>query len=236
MSAKNTNGHITYKQYRLADLFIFMLIMVVCEIINLLAIKKWFPDMLFSISLMFTVSLIVLVRWNFLSAVFPIVDAVIFCWLNGAGTASYVIYIVGNLFILLTWFIFKLIPKEKLFSKWYLTLIYPIAAFILVCLGRAAVAACFGESFGETLVITLGNESLNIVFAILALLVLRKFDGMLEDQKHYLLRVAKEKEEVKAPEQYWDGYSELDDDELETLSGKKHKSISLEDEYPPDSR
>jgi hypothetical protein len=186
---------------------------------------------------MFTVSLIVLVRWNFLSAVFPIVDAIIFCWLNGAEAYVYAVYIIGNLFILLTWFIFKLIPKKKLFSKWYLTLIYPIVAFITVCLGRSAVAACFGASFVSTLLSSLGTESLNIVFATITLLILRKFDGMLEDQKSYLFRVAKEQEAKKPAEQFWDGYSELDDDELQNLSAKKKgKSISLEDEYPPDSR
>jgi hypothetical protein len=233
---KNTDGRISFKQYRLTDLFLFAVIMTVCEIINILAIKKWFPDMLFSISLMFTVSLIVLVRWNFWSAIFPVLDAVLYCWLNDAAATTYAVYIIGNAFVLLAWFIFKLIPKEKLFSKWYLTIIYPIIGFVVVCLGRSVVAACFGISFSATLVSTLGTECLNAVFALLAILILRKFDGMMEDQKHYLLRVAEEKQ-VKSQEEYWDGYSELDDDDLEKISSKKkHKSISIEDEYPPDSR
>lgn len=251
MKKSNINGVVSYNQYKLVDILLFMVIMAALEAVNVFAVKKWFAGqvMLFSISLMFTVSLIVLVRWNFFAALFTVAHGLIYCGLlNIFGEVSfetYVIYSVGNSFLLLTWFLFKLIPKEKLFSKWYLTLIYPVVAFILVALGRTVVAVCFGYGFVDSLSGYVMPESLNIAFAAIALLILRRFNGMLEDQKTYLKRVAREKEEAKTPqEEVWAGYTELDEEELKKLHGSPVKKeeddagdgIDLRDEYPPDSR
>lgn len=247
MKKFNINGVVSYNQYKLVDILLFMVIMTALEAVNVFAIKRWFPGMLFAVSLMFTVSLMVLVRWNFLAAIFTVSHGVVYCAFlsvfQTVGYEEYIIYAVGNSFLLLSWFIFKIIPKEKLFSKWYLTLIYPLVAFVLVLLGRTLVATCFGVGFVEALGSYFFTESLNIVFAIIALLILRRFDGMLEDQKTYLKRVAREKEEAKTPkEEVWAGYTELDEDELKRLHDlpvpKKEEGdgIDLRDEYPPESR
>lgn len=265
MKKFNINGVVSYNQYKLFDIMLFMVIMAALEAVNVFAIKKWFPDMTFAVSLMFTVSLIVLVRWNFLAAIFPVLHGVLYCAFLSAfqtvGVEEYITYAAGNSFILLSWFLFKLLPKEKLFSKWYYTIIYPVAGFVFVILGRSAVAACFGSNFVAYLGNTVFTESLNAAFALIALLILRRADGMLEDQKVYLKRVARERDEVKKPkDEVWAGYTELDGNELLALYGKqpmdadgagkeedkrdgKEKKvkeegdgISMRDEYPPDSR
>ncbi|MDE7167448.1 MAG: hypothetical protein K2O28_01205 [Clostridia bacterium] len=246
MKKSNITGVVSYNQYKLVDILLFMVIMAALEAVNVFAIKKWFPDMLFAVSLMFTVSLIVLVRWNFLAAIFPVLHGVLYCAFlsvfQTVGYEEYIIYSVGNSFLLLSWFLFKLIPKEKLFSKWYLTLIYPAVAFVLVLFGRTFAAMCFGTGFVEAIGSYFFTESLNIVFAIIALLILRRVDGMLEDQKTYLKRVARQKEEAKTPkDEVWAGYTELDEEELKKLhdySGKEEEGdgIDLRDEYPPESR
>ena len=246
MKKLNINGVISYNQYKLVDIMLFMVIMAALEAVNVFAIKKWFPDMMFSVSLMFTVSLIVLVRWNWLAAIFPVLHGVLYCAFlsvfQTVGYQEYIIYAVGNSFLLFSWFLFKLIPKQKLFSKWYLTLIYPVVAFALVLLGRTLTAMCFGTSFTDALGSHFFTESLNIVFAIIALLILRRLEGMLEDQKTYLKRVAREKDEAKTPkDEVWAGYTELDENELKKLHDysseeEKGDGIDLRDEYPPDSR
>lgn len=241
MKKSNTNGKISYNQYKLVDIFLFLVIMCVFETVNVFAIKQWFTDMLFSVSLMMTISLIVFVRWNLLGAIFPIVNGILYSALLGAPAETYVIYAVGNAFIIPVWFLFKFIPKEKLFSKWYLTLIYPAVAFVLLVLGRAAVAACFGYNFVEYLGTYVFAESLNGAFAIIVLLVLRKIGGMLEDQKTYLKRVAIEQAPHAPKEEIWAGYTELDGEELKKLRDydeeeEKGDGISMYDEYPPDSR
>ncbi|MDE7083383.1 MAG: hypothetical protein K2O89_06760 [Clostridia bacterium] len=243
MKKLNINGVVSYNQYKLVDILLFIVIMTALEALNVYAIQKLFPDMLFAVSLMFTVSLIVLVRWNWLAAIFPVLHGILYSAFMGAQIETYVVYAVGNAFILLSWFIFKVIPKEKLFSKWYLVIIYPIIAFVLVIFGRSAVAACFGNEFIPYLGNTFFTESLNIVFAIIALLILSRLEGLLEDQKTYLKRVAREREEAKTPkEEAWAGYTELDEDELRRLHDlpviekEEGDGIDMRDEYPPESR
>lgn len=246
MKISNINGKISYKQYKLLDIFLFLVLTCVFETVNVFAVKRWFPDMFFSVSLTLTISLIVLVRWNLISAIFPVVGGALYCLLmqllatdKAVDYSTYIIYIVGNSFVLFSWFLFKFLPKEKLFSKWYLTLIYPLAGFILVVLGRTLAALCFHpDKFAEFFGSFVFAESLNAAFAVIALLILRRFDGMLEDQKSYLKRVAQEIEEAKKPkEEAWRGYTELDEEELKNLhSSGEGDGISMYDEYPPDSR
>ncbi len=246
MKKLNINGVVSYNQYKLVDILLFMVIMAALEAVNVFAIKRWFPDMLFAVSLMFTVSLIVLVRWNFLAAIFPVLHGILYCSFlsvfESVGYEEFIIYAVGNSFLLLSWFLFKLIPKQKLFSKWYLTLIYPAVAFVLVLLGRTLLATCFGAGFAEALGSHFFTESINIVFAVMALLILRRCDGMLEDQKEYLKRVARDREEAKTPkDEVWAGYTELDEEELKKLHDydkdeEEGDGIDMRDEYPPESR
>lgn len=248
MRKNDISGVISYNNFKFVDLFLFMVIMAVLEAVNVFAVKQWFDKMYFSVSLMFTVSLIVFVRWNLWGAIFPVTHGVLYCAFlcafGGVDPSSFVIYSIGNAFIIPVWFIFKIIPKEKLFSKWYLTLIYPAAAFVLVLLGRSAVAACFGNNFLQALGETLFTESLNITFAVVALLILRRVNGMLVDQKKYLISIARERDDARIPQDdVWRGYTELDEEELKKLHGgsgeeKKQEGdgISMWDEYPPDSR
>lgn len=219
MSKKITEKRISYGQYKLADVMLFLLIMCVCEAVNIFASKYWFPDMLFTISVMLLVSLIMLIRWSWLGVIFPVADAVLYCWMNGASANQYAIYILGNAFICLTWFLFKLIPKDKLVAGWYFTILYALIGYLLLVLGRATVAVCFGLNFLDVFISMLGAEALNLAFAITGLLILRRFNGMLADQKQYLTKVTTERDTIKFAEEYhWNGYTELNDEDLRALA------------------
>lgn len=218
MSNKVTNGRISYGQYKLADVMLFLLIMCVCEVINVFAVRQWFSGMLFSISVMSLVTLIVLIRWNWLGVLFPVADGLIYCWMNGAEGWQFATYAIGNAFICLVWLAFLVIPKEKITSSWILTILYAAVGFILYVLGRALIALFFGKNFGEIFVGMLTAEALNLAFAVLGLLILRKLDGMLVDQKKYLFKVQKERDTIKRAEEYrWNGYTELNEDDLRQL-------------------
>ena len=219
MSKKNSNGRISFGQYRLADLFLFLLIMVVCEVINIFAVRQWFKGQLFTISVMLLVTLIVLIRWNWWGVLFPIIDGAVYCWMCGASGAQFGIYILGNAFVSLIALLFLAVPKEKITNHWYTTIGYAALGYVLLVLGRTLVGLCFGWNFVDTLLGTLAGESLNLVFAIVGLLILRKLNGMLADQKKYLFKVTKERDTVKTAEQeLWDGYTELSDDDLKALA------------------
>ncbi len=219
MSKKSTDGKLSYGQYKLADIMLFLLIMCVCEIVNVLAIRKWFPGMTFTVSVMLLVSLVVVIRWNWIGMIFPIADGAIYCWLLGATGKQFGVYLIGNAFVALVWLLFLVIPKEKITGSWLLTILYAVLGYLLLVLGRAVAGAIFGFGFGATFVGTLGGELLNFCFALAGLLILRKLDGMLADQKQYLIKAEKEREKLKpAEEERWDGYTELNDEDLQALA------------------
>ncbi len=220
MSKNNANSRISYNQYKLADLFIFLIIMCGCEMINVLAIRKWFPDMLFTISVMLLVTLTVMIRWNWLGVLFPVIDAVLFCWMNGAEAWQFGQYILGNAFVALTGLLFLVVPKEKLTGRWYWTALYALCGFVMLLLGRSVFGAIFGQSFVLSLKAAVMGESLNFAFALIGLLVLRRVGDMLCDQKKYLFRVTKKRDTVKRVEEdfRWEGYTELSDEDLQALS------------------
>lgn len=230
MRNKITDGRISYGQYKLADIMLFLLITCVCEAINVFAVQRWFQGMLFSVSVMLLVTLVVLVRWNWVGVIFPIADGLIYCWMNGATAAQFVIYPIGNAFVAVVGLLFLAVPKEKITSRWFFVVLYAIAGFVLLVLGRTIVSACFGQDFGKTLVAMLTSESLNLVFAVVGLLILRLPEGMLTDQKKYLFKLAKERDTVKHAEEYhWDGYTELNEDDLRALASMDEydKAISF---------
>lgn len=218
MSKKNTNNRISYGQYKAADLVMFLIIMCLCETINVLAVKQWFSSPMFSVSVMLLVSLVVIIRWGLIGVLFPMADGLLYCVLLGATSEQYIIYIIGNAFVTLVWVVLKIFSKEKITGNWLLTLLYAVSGYVFLALGRAIVGLCVGEGFVYTLTETLGGELLNLVFAVAGLLLLRKIDTMLVDQKKYLIKVTEERDTIKPVEgEYWDGYTELNTEDLERL-------------------
>lgn len=218
-SKNGTNGRISYNQYKLADIMMFLLIMCVCELVNILAIRSWFTGMTFSVSVMLLVSLVVIIRWNWLGVLFPVIDGVLYCLMMGAEGWQYAVYVIGNAFVALTAVDFLFIPKEKIVGRWWATALYALVAYVLLVFGRSVVAVCFGKSFVGTILATAAAESLNLTFALIGLLVLRRVEGMLADQKKYLFKVTKERDTIKHAEEYhWDGYTELNEEDLQALA------------------
>ncbi len=218
MSNKSTNKQISYAQYRTADLLVFLLIMCVCEAINVFAISRWFQGMTFAISVMLLVSLIIFIRWGWWGAIFPVADGLLYCWMNGASAEQYIIYCIGNAFLVLIPLIFLAVPKEKWTSSWFMTLLYCIAGYVILVAGRVIVCLCFGYNFVYSLTENLTFEALNVAFAFLGMLILRMINGMLVDQKTYLTNVY-QGNKVKHTEEYrWEGYTELDDEALKELA------------------
>lgn len=179
---------ITLSEYRSGDITIFTVLMVIAEF---LAIKgvAWFSE-IYAISLFLPISLIVMKRWKIWAAVPMIASAITVCAVNKAAFNVYVIHIVGNTLVLLSMIWFK-IAKNNLKEGHYLIL-YALSAYILMCFGKAFVGFLFGENFVSLFVGFLGVNSLNAVIAIIVLFIVRKLDGVFEDQIDYLKRVQEE--------------------------------------------
>ena len=141
------NKHLSLSTYRLIDISIFTVLMVVFELIAVKAIN-WF-DEVYSVSLFLTIALILIMRWGFWSIFTIITGAIIYCYAIGATVDNYLVYIGGNLFILFNLFGLHLERKN---SKGALTLLYVLSGFVLVELGRSLIASFLGFPFFPTLI------------------------------------------------------------------------------------
>ena len=182
---------ITFRQYRAMDLFIFTILLCVCETLITLGATQWFPQEPWTLALTPAITAIVMVRWGGFAAIPAFFGALCFCLASGASLPQYVIYCVGNLAALaLTQFLYRF-GWKRLHDQVLLSLLYGFLTALMMQLGRALIALVMGNP----LAVCLGfitTDVLSAVFSALLVWIMRKLDGMLEEQKHYLRRVAEE--------------------------------------------
>ena len=108
----------------------------------------------------------------------------------------YVIYCIGNIFALLGMVWFKVFGKEGIRKSLWLITLFVSTAYIGQVLGRSIIAILFGDNI-STIITFATTDIMSLVFAILVIALFRKTDGMLEDQKAYLLRLDKQKKDTQ---------------------------------------
>ncbi len=187
---------ITLRQYRMMDLFLFTALLCVCETLITLGATRWFPAEPYTLSLAPAVTAIVMVRWGGFAAIPAVLGAFVFCLASGAALPQYLIYCVGNLAALaLTQFLYRL-GWKRLHEQVLLALLYGLLTALLMQAGRALIALALGTGPA----VCLGfftTDALSAVFAVLIVWITRRLDGMLEEQTHYLRRVAEEMQKEK---------------------------------------
>ena len=72
-------------------------------------------------------------------------------------------------------------------------MLYGLLTALLMQLGRFALALVMGSSL-RVCVGFVSTDTLSTLFAVLIVWIARRLDGMLEEQRHYLHRVAEEME------------------------------------------
>lgn len=183
----------TFRQYRAMDVFFFTVLLCLCEGLIALAANRWFPGELYTLSLTAAVTAVVMIRWGAFAAFPAVLGALAFCLASGGTGQQYLIYGLGNLSALL------LLPAlgkdgwKKLQENVLLALLYGAGVSLLMQLGRMILALLMGNE-AAVCVGFLTTDVLSTFFAALIVWICRRLDGMLEEQKHYLFRVQKEKE------------------------------------------
>ena len=183
----------TFDQYRTIDVLIFTVLTVVFEYIATMATKYWFWSQPVAISITLTLILIVMHRWGAYAAVVALAGGITYCIASGASAEHYLIYGVGNLFALVSLVYFKLFGKEQIKKSFLKTLLFALTSYIAVALGRWVVSWAFGAGFAE-LVGFLTTDLITLLFAVVILYSCKSVDGLVEDQKQYVIRINKEKE------------------------------------------
>lgn len=196
-------NNITFKQYRNLDLSIFAVLLIISEAITTVATNTWFDAQPVAISTTTLFISIVMMRWGGWAAIHASLGGAVFCIASGATAPQFAIYVIGNALSLLALFWFKAVGKEKIRQKAFTTVMFTASVYLLMQLGRWLVSLCFGGGLWN-IVGYISSDIISLLFATVIMILLRKTDGMIEDQKAYLFRQMREREEEKAAKT--DGY------------------------------
>ncbi len=214
---KNGSRFISLKQYRATDLFLFAVILIAFELLVHFAFIGLKGS--FTFSPMLPITLLVIMRWGWQGAFFAALDGVLYCLLNGAGWQSYLCYGIGNLSIMSVLLMTRFMGKQKIAGKWHFSALFVVVGWISVVLGRTLIATCCGDYFVAALLKQV-SDLFTLAIALIIILVLRRLDGMFEDQKHYLLRLDDERKEMARRDTYGDEPIEIDEESLSILKRK----------------
>ena len=163
------------------------------ETVVVLAARAWFPGEPYAISVVPVVAAIVMIRWGWWAALHAVLGGAVFCLVSGGNGRQMAIYILGNLMSLGAMAMVKGLGAQRISGSSLLTMAFGACVVLLMQVGRALVSLAFGTSlinaagFVTTDVITL-------LFTVTVLWIVRRLDGVFEDQRHYLSRVREEQE------------------------------------------
>ena len=184
---------LSFRQYRAMDIFLLTAIGCLCEALIVFASTVWFPDQLYSLSVIAAVSGIVMIRWGIFAAVPAAAMGLLHCALLGAGTQQTLIYTLGGCLCLVLVPAIGKVSWQTISESGANCVFYGMVCALLVQLGRAAAALLCGYPFSAA-VLYFTTDVLSVLFAMVVIWIVRHLDGILEDQKHYLDRVSREKE------------------------------------------
>lgn len=228
---KNGSRIISFARYRATDLFLFAAILAAFSAISFFAFNEWFTEdsSRYIFSLAVPVSLLVMVRWNWYGMFYAAGDGLLYCILllatgrmaEGAELQFFLVYGVGNAFVGLAFLMVRFAGYKRIAGKWYFTALYVVCGWAAVLVGRVAVSLCFGADFVSALFGFLGaTDWLSLAMGLAVLLVMRRLDGMLENQRDYLLRLDKERREKMMADNFGEQPIEIDVETLKTLNKK----------------
>lgn len=182
---------ISLSRYRTIDLVFLGGILAISQVLIYYASSAWFTDQLYLVSPVAVVVALVMMRWNGYAAIHALLGGLLFTALSGGSWQQYVIYGGGNLVSMIALVMFKLFGKERIRNDTFLTVVFALCVQLLMQLGRAGLAAVLGFS-GDACLGFITTDILSELFTFCVIWIVRRIDGLFEDQVHYLLRVKQE--------------------------------------------
>ncbi len=183
---------ITFKQYRQIDLAILCVLTAVFEAVATMASSTWFSLQAMTVSITLAIVCITFMRWNLFAILPSFIGAFVYCTVIRGSLAQYMIYCGGSLFVVLILPLVKKFTKDKIRNDFVIKLIFVSSAYLSIVLGRWCFSLIFEFKF-NTLLAFLGTDVLSLLFAILVMVIAKNIDGLIEDQKSYLMRLEKER-------------------------------------------
>lgn len=187
---------ISFKQYRKIDITILCILTAVFEGIATFAAgyDMWAAQPL-AVSITLTMVCIAMLRWGSLAVIPSLAGAITYCAVSGGTLKQYIIYISGGLFCLLAVPILNKLGKDNVRLDFFKRIVFILVVYASVGLGRWLVSLFFEFSLSSLIAFVLSPiELLSLLFAVIVVSLAKNADGLIEDQKSYLLRLEKEKQ------------------------------------------
>lgn len=189
---------ITFKQYRSIDLTILCVLTAVFETIASFATNRWFVLQAMAISITLTMTCITILRWGAFGAIPSLIGAFAYCASSGGSLQQYIIYCGGAIFCIAIIPILKKMGKDRVRLSFFWRTAFAALTYLFTVLGRWVFSLIFEQSLSSLLPFVT-TDILSLLFAVVVLSLGKNVDGLLEDQKSYLLRLEREsKEEQEA--------------------------------------
>lgn len=190
---------LTLQQYRNIDLALFAVMLAIFEF---LIVRFATGSFYGTVSLAAALTTIVYMRWGWWGGIHAALAGALFCVYYSAVAATaqgveprdYLIYIVGNLFSLLAVPALLKLGKERVRQSVFWSLGFSLAVILLMQGGRMLMALTVGKNAEGLIRSYFLYDSLSILFTLVVTWIVRRLDGVFEDQKHYLLRLQEERE------------------------------------------
>lgn len=182
---------ISFAQYRTIDLTILSVVLVVSQVLIHFASSNWFSDQLYVVSPVAAVTALVMMRWSGWAGIQMALGGLVYTALAGGTVQHYLIYGAGNLLAMLALVMFRIWDKERIRKDATLALFFAFCVQLLMQLGRAGVAALLGFEPAACLGF-ITTDFLSELFTLFIVWIVRRVEGLFEDQKHYLLRIQSE--------------------------------------------
>ena len=185
----------TVGEYRAIDLLIFSLMVFFGETVIIMG-ARLFPGELYVLSVTPVVTAIVMMRWGPWAAIHAALGGLALCIGTGAAAQQYAVYCGGNLLGLGALALLKLQGKENIRQDAFRTVVFGLATALLMQLGRALASVALGGP-AEAMFEFFRADVLTLLFTAVVIAIVRRLDGVFEDQINYLLRISKEREEER---------------------------------------
>lgn len=187
------NRQITFQQYRSIDLTILAVMLAISQFVIYLASSFWFPEQLYVVSPVAAIVALVMMRWNAYAAIHAVLGGVLYALLAGGTARHFLIYGGGNLLSVLAVLMLKGFGKEKVRRDGFLSGAFGLCTQALMWLGRAGLAYLLGFEPAACIGF-ITTDILSGLFTLAIVWVIRRIEGLFEDQKNYLLRLESERQ------------------------------------------
>lgn len=219
---KNGSRLISIGQYRTTDLTIFAVILIIFDLLAHYAAVLFSGGVIFSFCLTVPITLLIMIRWGWCSVFFAVGDALLLTVINNPAVwQSYLCYGVGNASLMLLLLAVKFIGKKRIVSTWYFSALFVTCGWGLQNLTLTVMNTICGYSFASSASSNFGfgiTGVLSLAMGVVITAVLRKLDGMYEDQIEYLKRLKGEREEKQRLAERGEDPLELDEESFEILN------------------